>query len=63
MLTKDLDKNLEGKLSELEALSSQLQQPSNRVDDFEGKVANVHIEIRKLQLEKEKILRRLLEFR
>ena len=54
---------MEEKLSEIEALSSQLQQPSSRVDDFEGQVVGVHIDIRKLQLEKEKILRRLSSFR
>ena len=59
MLTKDLDNNIEGKLSELEALKSQLKQPSSRVDDFEGQVFDVHTDIRKMKLEKEIILRRL----
>ena len=54
---------MEGKLSELEALTSRLQQPSSRVDDFEGQVANFHTDMRKLQLEKEKILRRVSYFR
>lgn len=54
---------MEGKLSELESLTSLLQQPSSRVTDFEGQVASVHTDIRKLQLEKEQILRRILDFR
>ena len=54
---------MEGKLSEWEALTSQLQQPSSRVDDFEGQVVGVHTNIKKLQLEKEIILRRLSDFK
>ena len=50
-------------MSQLEALIIQLQQPSSKVDDFEGQIVSIHTNIRKLQLKKEKILRRLSDFR
>jgi hypothetical protein len=62
-LTKYLDRKIQGNLSEMEALTSQIQQTSCIVNELEGPVASVHIDIRKLELEKEIILRRLSEFR
>ena len=35
-LTNDLDSQVEGKMSEVEALSSQIQQTSSKIDDFKG---------------------------
>ena len=59
-LIKYLDRKIQGKLSELEALTSQIQQPSYKVDELEGQVVSVHTDIRKLEIEKEITLRRLL---
>lgn len=62
-LTKDIDSQIGGKISELEALSSHLQHPSSKIDDFEGLVTNIHSDIRKLELWKEQILKRVLDFK
>ena len=50
-------------MSKLEALSSHIQNPSCKIDDFEGQVANIHSDIRKLELWKEKNLKRVSDFR
>lgn len=50
-------------MSELEALSIQLQHLASKIDDFEGQVTNVHIDIKKLELWKGKVLKRVLDFK
>ena len=50
-------------MSELEALSSQIQHPSCKVDDFEGQVGSIHNNIRKLELSKEQILMSISNFK
>ena len=50
-------------MSELEALSSQIQHPSSKIDDFEGQVASIHSDIRKLELWNQNILKRVSDFR
>ena len=40
-------------MSELEALSNQLQQSVSKIDDVEGQVTNIHSDIKKLELRKE----------
>ena len=62
-LIKYLDSKIQGKLSGLQALTSQIQQPSYKVDEVKGQVVSVHTDVRKLQFEKKKVLRRLLEFK
>ena len=62
-LTIELDNKIQGKLSELEALTIQIQQSSCKIDEFEGQVVSVHSNINKLQFDKGQVLRRLLEFR
>ena len=61
--TKNMDSQIELKMSELEALSNQIQHPSCKVDDFESQLANIHNDIRKLELLKEHILKRTSDFR
>ena len=58
-LTKDIDNQIEVKMSELEALSSQIQHPSCKIDDFEEQVASTHNDIRKLEHRKKQILKRI----
>ena len=50
-------------MGELEALSSQIQHPSCKVDDFEGQVASIYSDLRKLKLWKEQILKRTSNFK
>ena len=56
-LIEDIDSQITGKMSELEALSNQLQHLTSKIDDFEGEVASSHNDIRKLELWKEQICR------
>ena len=62
-LTKELDSQIESKMSEIEALCNQIQHPSRKVDDIESQVASIHSDIRALELQKEQIVKRTSNFR
>lgn len=62
-LIKDIDSQIGGKMSELEALSSQLQHLASKIDDFEGKMVSIHNDINKLELWKEQNLKKISDFR
>ena len=50
-------------MSELEALSNQIQYPPCKIDDFERQVPSIENGIRKLELQKEQILKMISYFR
>lgn len=50
-------------MSEIKALSRQLQHFSSKIDNFEGQVASINNDIRKLELWKEFFLKRVSNFK
>lgn len=60
--TKDFDKQIVEKLSELEAPTVQLHQPLSKLEDFDGRIFGVHSEVWKLHLTKEQLLKRFSDF-
>ena len=61
-LRKYLDRKIQGYLSKRKSLTSYIQKPSCKVDELEEQVINVHINIRKMELEKELMVRILSKF-
>ena len=45
-------------MSELQILTTRLQQPKVRIEDFETKIEKIHNDVRDIEFEKDKVLRR-----
>ena len=50
---KDMNDELSAELNELQVLKSRLQQPDTNIEDLEAEIAQVHDDIRIIELRKE----------